>query len=564
MTLTLSNFKTVIDDTILDRGRRYLGSSQVVDLEEDGDGRWSAQVEGTEVYEVVIEQDDKGVLSCECTCPYDWGPICKHIAAVLHAIEEAFPEYTEDKPYKPRKKRKTRAEKVHDILTGLAHEELVDLLEELAAEDRQIANMIVARFSDQGSDKKAYIRLVKDALNMGKGQYGFIDYYGSGRAARGIQDVLQRADADLAQGRALKAVPVYQAVIETVVPAIAHADDSNGELGDCIRFGLEGLAEASKQLLPDEQHRLFDYCLDEAPKEPYAGWDWGWDLAQLAADLLTTDDQRQQMFEVLDKMAVRRGDDEAYSEWSSNFDYEQAEGIKLSVIDRLDDDATKLAFLVEHVEMERFRERLVRYHIQRGNLAEARRLCNEWLEQPEPRYRGFRSVFLDLLLVIARQEKQETEIARLAEALFFDTGQFTYYDLLKEITPDAGWPAVRDGLIAQADTAPRHYGLVPEIFVREEMWRQLLNYMEGAHRHSVDHYREHLEPRFPEEVSAIYERIVWDLMKEKADRKGYKEACHYIRRIKKLDQANQAGVLIGALRAKYNNRPALLDELSKV
>ena len=73
-----------------------------------------------------------------------------------------------------------------------------------------------------------------------------------------------------------------------------------------------------------------------------------------------------------------------------------------------------------------------------------------------------------------------------------------------------------------------------------------------------------LEPRFPEEVSAIYERIVWELMKENADRKGYKEACRYIRRMKKLDQDNRASVLIEALRAKYSNRPALLDELSKV
>lgn len=96
------------------------------------------------------------------------------------------------------------------------------------------------------------------------------------------------------------------------------------------------------------------------------------------------------------------------------------------------------------------------------------------------------------------------------------------------------------------------------------MWRQLLNHIEEAHRHSVDHYREHLEPRFPEEVSAVYERIVWELMKEKADRKGYKEACRYIRRMKKLDQDNRASALIEALRAKYSNRPALLDELSKM
>jgi hypothetical protein len=564
MNLTLKNFREQIDSAILERGSRYFRGGQIIDLEEEGDGIWSARVEGTELYDVVIEQGPAGTLTCECTCPYDWGPICKHIAAVLYAIEEASPEYAEDKPDRLRKKRKTRAEKVDDTLIGLSHEELVELLTELAREDRQIANLILARFSNEGSDKKAYIRLVKDALNMGKGQYGFIDYYGSGRAARGVRSVLQRADVDMKRGQVSDAVPVYQAVIETVVPAIAHADDSNGALGDCIHLGLEGLSAASKQLPPDEQHELFNYCLTEAPHERYSGWDWGWDLAQIAADMVTTEEQRKHLYSVLDRMAAPQPGDAEYREWQSRFYYEQAEAIKLTVIDRLDDDDARLAFLAEHVEIEQFREHMVRYYVVHRNLDEARRLCIEWLEQPAPHYRGYKPVFLDLLLEIAQQEKQTDEIARLAEELFFDTGRFKYFDLLKETIPGDKWTEFRGQLIARADRSSRSYELAPEIYVREEMWRQLLNAMGDAYRNTIEHYREHLEPRFPDEVSAIYERIVWKLMKEKAERKGYKEACKYIRRMKQLGQDNRARALVEALRTKYSNRPALLDELSKI
>jgi len=562
MDLKLSNFKTVIDKPILERGRRYLRGGHVVDLKEVSKGRWLARVEGNEIYEIAIQQDAMGLLTCECTCPYDWGPFCKHIAAVLYAMEESLPGNTDSTLRRPQKKRKTQEEKVHDALLGLAYEELVNLLEELAAYDRQIANMIVARFGDVGNDKKAYIRLVKDALKMGKGKRGYIDYYGSGRAAEGVRNILFRADMLIKQGSVKNAIPIYQAVIETVVPAIAHADDSNGELGDCIYFGFRGLAGAIQNLPLIEKQKAFGYCLEVAQKEPFSGWHWRWDLAQIAADNITTKDQRQQLFAVLDKMAGENGEGECIG--ITGYKYTQAESIKLSVIERLDDDETKRAFLEQHLEIEKFREHLVQFHIQRDNLDEARRLCKEWLEKKGQRHKGFRSVFLDFLLEIARQEKQEDEIVLLAKALLFDSGDFKYFDLLKEVTTESEWPDTRDQLITAAKASGRHPDIVHKIFFREEMWRQLLGCMDEKHRTTLSHYGKYLEPRFPEEISAIYGRIVWALMEEKPNRKGYKEACCYIRRMKKLKQVNQTNALVDALQEKYYRRPVLLDELRKV
>ena len=87
MTLTLENFEQQIDPTILERGRRYARDGRVLTVEKEADGTWTARVEGTNLYEVTIEQTPTGDLSCLCTCPYDWGPTCKHIAAVLYTIE---------------------------------------------------------------------------------------------------------------------------------------------------------------------------------------------------------------------------------------------------------------------------------------------------------------------------------------------------------------------------------------------------------------------------------------------------------------------------------------------
>jgi len=51
---------------------------------------------------------------------------------------------------------------------------------------------------------------------------------------------------------------------------------------------------------------------------------------------------------------------------------------------------------------------------------------------------------------------------------------------------------------------------------------------------------------------------------EKVNRKGYKEACRYLRRIYKLGQVEFSQKIIRELRGQYPNRRALMDELNKL
>src|SRR3972149_3489517 len=88
MNITLSNFESVIDHALVKRGRKYWQHRLVQDLEEIEDGKWTAQVEGTQVYEVRISISDDAVTDYNCTCPYDLGPVCKHEVAMLYAIQE--------------------------------------------------------------------------------------------------------------------------------------------------------------------------------------------------------------------------------------------------------------------------------------------------------------------------------------------------------------------------------------------------------------------------------------------------------------------------------------------
>lgn len=78
---------------IVERGQRYYRGHRVYDLQFDDEGNFSASVRGTHAYHVSGNYGADGRLSnLVCNCPYaNDGNLCKHIAAVLFAIDSQHP-----------------------------------------------------------------------------------------------------------------------------------------------------------------------------------------------------------------------------------------------------------------------------------------------------------------------------------------------------------------------------------------------------------------------------------------------------------------------------------------
>lgn len=266
MNLTVENFQQKVDQTILDRGWRYAQSGKVMNLVENKPGCWSAKVQGTKIYDVTLQQIPSGELSHLCTCPYDWGPICKHIAAVLFLIEGSLSsdEHVESP--------EIEAGEIRPQLAQLPKSKLVNLLVELAAWDRQIETLLRSRISAEGQSKHEYTNLVENILDEHEDRYQFIDYRNSMRAAQALRKIIHRAQSEIDANRFEEALTIYQAVIETVAPVISRADDSSGMLSGCIQTSLLGLSEIANLLPPPVRKDFFDYCLQQSAFEKFTDW----------------------------------------------------------------------------------------------------------------------------------------------------------------------------------------------------------------------------------------------------------------------------------------------------
>ena len=88
MKIFLKKFESAIDSRIVNRGSEYFADGAVRGLKQIKDGVWGASVEGTEKYKVRIHLKGDEVAEHSCSCPYDLGPVCKHIVAVLYELRD--------------------------------------------------------------------------------------------------------------------------------------------------------------------------------------------------------------------------------------------------------------------------------------------------------------------------------------------------------------------------------------------------------------------------------------------------------------------------------------------
>jgi hypothetical protein len=347
--------------------------------------------------------------------------------------------------------------------------------------------------------------------------------------------------------------------LPTAYVSYLHVDDSNGELGDCLHTAVDGLRQSAGLLSPSGRGRLFTYCLETAPEKPYVDWDWGWDLARLAADLTLTPTQRQQLFATLDKMVASREDDS----WYANFTRERAALIKLGVIRRQDKAEQQQTFLEQHVQYPELRKALAHFHLERGELDRTRQVCNDWLasstvEQPA----GLRKDFMAILFNVAVASRDQGEQVRLAEGLFFATGNLDDFNRLKSLISDDQWPTFRSYLLRHLPNNRRTRIDLGPIYVAEAMWSDLLAYVQTNPKR-VGKYANDLAPLFPAELSTIYETLAWKTLENEVNRNGYRRACSYLRAMESLGERKRVKQLIFEWRAKYKQRRALLDELTK-
>ena len=280
-TLTESTICSYANAQSFERGREYYSSGAIYNTVRQGN-ILLAECVGTDTYHLRVELDEGGLQSASCTCPYEFGGICKHLVALLLTYIHTPGEFIE---------RKT----IPALLENVDKAALVAILAKLA--DRQpelytwletsLPVAVIAAIGKESQPKpvsqvseQTWCKRIKNVFRQG----GYDDYESSYGVSSELDEIVNSAAEILAAGDAQGAITILLALLDELGDAYEMFDDSDGELGESADYAGEILAEAILSADLDEKERkaLERKLAPIAKNLASYGIENGLELAQLA------------------------------------------------------------------------------------------------------------------------------------------------------------------------------------------------------------------------------------------------------------------------------------------
>ena len=246
--MKITNFESYVDDKILARGYDYYLKGFVKELKQTFDHVFTATVQGTDDYYVLVEMGANGQIRfSDCECPYDSGPICKHEVAVFYKIRDMLGGGTAPAKEHAPENVQTNSFDLRAVLNTLSKEQLIDIILHLADEDEALEKRLIYKYSqrDDKEELKMTRKLIKSLVQQYAGRKRFISYRQTFDFASELSEVLKRARET--ENRLL-ALDIALLILKEAVRTYDFADDSAGAIGGVVADTLDLIEEIADEI----------------------------------------------------------------------------------------------------------------------------------------------------------------------------------------------------------------------------------------------------------------------------------------------------------------------------
>ncbi len=569
MQFPLNQFETLLDKTILKRGLSYYKDGSVTNVEETEQGVYEALVEGSEDYDVELKIEKGTVVDYDCTCPYDHGPICKHIVAVLFYLQQDNLEknqqnlsLTKTKEKAPIKqvKKKTIEQQLNELLDLIPHEELKDFIRVNSLYDTAIRNVFMYSFTHYGAEqsKEFYSKQIKSVLHKAKGRDGFIGWGKTGDVEYAICKLLENANKQLEVKNFKSVIYICTAVMEELIESFEYTDDSNGDIGGCIDEAYYILSSIDSLMLPEELRvELFDYCCEKFENKTFSASLWHLGILRIASGIILNDKEAQRVIDCIDHVT------------HSKYDLNEAQEIKFSIINKFIGEKEAEKYLQLNLSNPNLRRLAVQLALKEKSFKQAVKILQDGIKQDEKNYPGLAFEWYDWLLKVSVELNDKEKIIEYAKHLIVSNYNESneYYLLLKRTVQPLYWGTFVENIIKEVSSKKAYYSvdLVAKILINEEMWHRLFDLVKlNASLNFIIKYEKHLSKDYSDELVLLYEVELKKFLGSNMGRNHYQTAVSYLNRMIALGGKKTVEQMVSYFKQQYPQRRALIEELSLI
>lgn len=284
--------RSLCTEQSFERGLDYYHQGRIQELDIDG-GEISATVRGSDYYDVSIDVATDPIRT-RCSCPYDYAGDCKHIVAVLLAVDDRDSSTVSDDDADGAL---SETVDIDALVEQTAAADLRTFLLEVIEDDRDIRDRFVA-FAGEDTGKTVYDykqeidRLFEDAV----GRRGIVEH----DTYIDFSQYHDLAETHRERDHTDTATDIYRAIGETIRENLNRIDDSGGHYGRELERAIESYAETvAEQDLDHEQTQPYiEYLCKEFIEADYGFASDYYDDA--LRTLCTTTDDHEHWLELLD------------------------------------------------------------------------------------------------------------------------------------------------------------------------------------------------------------------------------------------------------------------------
>jgi len=560
MNIPLNEFEQLIDEKILKRGLSYFKGGAITDFTEISSGEYEAIVSGTEEYTVQLEVRNNTITEHNCDCPYDMGPVCKHVVAVIFHLQQDELELNQPSISRPRKKKtKSVSQQIKELLKEISHKELIEFILENSKKDKKFRNYFLASFGhlSQNQSKEFYQKQIHSILQSAAGREGWIGWSDMKYVVNTTEPFLENAEKYLANNNFENVFFISTTLLEEMTEAFQYGDDSNGDLGYFVESAMELLSKLAQEKLPKAlKEEIFEYCISAFNQKLFDGWDWHLGILHIACELVEQESDADTILSCLDTI-------------NGDYEREQAQSFKLDLLRKFKSEKEVEKYINKHISNSLIRTKEIEKAFESKNFERVIKLSKDGIKCDEKDKPGLVKVWYNWLLKVSQSEKDTSKIIKYSRFLFIDNfhPEQDYYQILKNNIEDDKWLPFLEEIIKEITPKQRwtYTELIRKIYIKEEWWDRLFIMLkQNLSMENIEQNEQYLSKDYSSELMELYSERIINYVEKYIGRNHYQTACRYLRRMKKLGGKEKVNELIELFRKQYPQRRALMDELNRV
>jgi uncharacterized Zn finger protein len=520
----INDFESQISDLILDRGYEYYIEDKIdeVDIKNDV---VCATVVGSGLYDVTIHLDKthQFVTDTACTCPYDQGPYCKHVVAVLYHLNNDF-EFSYSDELKSRLESKSK-------------KELIDILMDAIDEYPNIRY----RLNHNNLDNE--IEILIDSYLDDYTYDGFINFNDLKRAVKGFEIALSK----LSKASAADQFHIALVIIKKYMEIYQEVDDSSGLLSSIKYETIEYLNRAAEDIndindIMDDVDRFIKLIISESI------YDIDFDLIRALMPLLRYKEMNDKVLKLIKHL--RSTND---NQTPSNYYQDEITNLYYDFLCATDIDKVN-AFMYENIDQKSMKIKAVEKAFQKE---EFEYIINLSLKEIQNDSRN--TQWYDYI-VKAYQAKNQLEQAIPFMKTLILLGNLAYYEAYKAFYRKDKWQEEVDQLLEELSVNRFDFRTLEYIMVEEKRFDVLVEYVK-QHKYKVFSFYELLNEHYFDETKLIMEQEIYHQIQTGSSKKHYNYRMRYLDIYLKAYGNNETKELVDSLKYAFKNRRALNEVL---